>query len=108
MNWFRSSPTATTAQTPQNAGAELKPKGDAAAAVKRSRPALLPPPAQITKSTESQLTRSNAQPCCVCKDEKSARDECMLFSRSDNPQQECQSMVEKYKLCMRGFGFETH
>ncbi|TID16835.1 ATP-dependent RNA helicase ROK1 [Venturia nashicola] len=81
MNWFRSSPTATTAQTPQNAGAELKPKGDAAAAVK---------------------------PCCVCKDEKSARDECMLFSRSDNPQEECQSMVEKYKVCMRGFGFETH
>ncbi|QDS68460.1 hypothetical protein FKW77_010827 [Venturia effusa] len=92
MNWFRSSPTATTAQTPQNAGAEVKPRGDAAAAVKSSAIAdyiLL-------------------QPCCVCKDEKTARDECMLFSRSENPQEECQSMVERYKLCMRGFGFETH
>ncbi len=47
-----------------------------------------------------------SKPCCVCKDEKAARDECMLFSTSDNAQQECQSMVDKYRSCMAGFGFK--
>jgi cytochrome c oxidase assembly protein subunit 17 len=42
----------------------------------------------------------------VCTEEKSARDECMLFAKSDNPIAECESMVAKYKTCMTGFGFE--
>ena len=46
------------------------------------------------------------QPCCVCKDEKSRRDECMLFSRSDDPQEDCKSMVAQYKDCMAGYGFK--
>ena len=47
------------------------------------------------------------QPCCVCKDEKTARDDCMLFSRSDNPQDnECKSLVEQYKGCMASYGFK--
>jgi cytochrome c oxidase assembly protein subunit 17 len=46
------------------------------------------------------------QPCCVCNEEKAARDECMLFAKSDNPIDECESMVAKYKTCMAGFGFE--
>jgi len=41
----------------------------------------------------------------VCKDEKAARDECMLFSNTDDPQKECESMVSKYRSCMAGFGF---
>ncbi|KAI9876800.1 MAG: hypothetical protein M1830_005674 [Pleopsidium flavum] len=65
--------------TAGNLGSELKPTGNASAEVK---------------------------PCCVCKDEKAARDECMLFSNTDNPQQECQSMVDKYRSCMAGFGFK--
>ncbi|MCJ1362132.1 Cytochrome c oxidase copper chaperone [Acarospora aff. strigata] len=40
------------------------------------------------------------------KDEKAARDECMLFSNSDNAQEECQSMVDKYRSCMAGYGFK--
>ena len=46
------------------------------------------------------------KPCCVCKDEKAQRDECMLFSRSDDPQEDCKSMVMKYKDCMAGYGFK--
>ena len=29
----------------------------------------------------------------------------MLFSNSDDPQKDCESMVDKYRSCMRGFGF---
>ncbi|KAL0254293.1 Cytochrome c oxidase copper chaperone [Diplodia seriata] len=39
------------------------------------------------------------------KDEKAARDECMLFSNSDNAQEDCKDMVSKYKSCMAGYGF---
>jgi len=63
-------------------------------------------------SSSSSLPASNAaaettkpKPCCVCKEEKQARDECMLFSRSDEPQEDCRSMVDKYKICMKGYGF---
>ncbi|KAF1986126.1 hypothetical protein K402DRAFT_421349 [Aulographum hederae CBS 113979] len=68
----------TTSSTSANMGAEFKPAGEAAEKVK---------------------------PCCVCKDEKAARDECMLFSNAPDPQQDCQNMVTKYKSCMAGFGF---
>ncbi|KAI9858519.1 MAG: hypothetical protein M1824_004255 [Vezdaea acicularis] len=65
--------------TTGNLSMDLKPPGEAAAKVK---------------------------PCCVCKDEKSARDECMLFSNSDNAEKECESIVSKYKACMAGYGFK--
>ncbi|KAG5940982.1 hypothetical protein E4U59_002003 [Claviceps monticola] len=45
------------------------------------------------------------KPCCVCKDEKSKRDECMLFSKAADPAADCKSFVEQYKSCMAGFGF---
>ncbi|KAF2705110.1 COX17 protein [Pleomassaria siparia CBS 279.74] len=46
------------------------------------------------------------KPCCVCLDEKAKRDECMLFSTSDNAQTECADLVTKYKDCMAGYGFK--
>ncbi|KAI9722701.1 MAG: hypothetical protein M1812_001632 [Candelaria pacifica] len=69
----------TTPATAANMGSDLKPPGSASA---------------------------NVKPCCVCKDEKAARDECMLFSNSDDAQKECQGMVEKYRSCMAGYGFK--
>ncbi|KAF2682453.1 hypothetical protein K458DRAFT_307547, partial [Lentithecium fluviatile CBS 122367] len=45
------------------------------------------------------------KPCCVCTDEKAKRDECMLFSKSNNAQEECADLVTKYKECMAGYGF---
>jgi cytochrome c oxidase assembly protein subunit 17 len=47
------------------------------------------------------------QPCCVCKDEKAKRDECMLFSTAKNPAADCVSLVDQYKSCMQGFGFSV-
>jgi cytochrome c oxidase assembly protein subunit 17 len=42
----------------------------------------------------------------VCKEEKAARDECMLFSTAKDPQAACADMVTKYRACMKGFGFD--
>ncbi|KAF2132600.1 hypothetical protein P153DRAFT_382223 [Dothidotthia symphoricarpi CBS 119687] len=46
------------------------------------------------------------KPCCVCNEEKAKRDECMLFSTSNDAQKECADMVSKYRECMAGFGFK--
>ncbi|PMD26608.1 cytochrome c oxidase copper chaperone protein [Hyaloscypha hepaticicola] len=74
---FISMPPATA--TGANMGQDVKPAGEAAAKVK---------------------------PCCVCKDEKASRDECMLFSNAKDPQKDCASTIDKYKSCMAGFGFQ--
>ncbi|EHK48149.1 hypothetical protein ACHAPE_008528 [Trichoderma viride] len=50
---------------------------------------------------------SKPKPCCVCKDEKAKRDECMLFSTAKNPAADCVSLVDQYKSCMQGFGFSV-
>ena len=47
------------------------------------------------------------KPCCVCTTEKSARDECMLFSNAANPQEACKDLVGQYKTCMKGYGFNV-
>ncbi|GIK01221.1 cytochrome c oxidase copper chaperone [Aspergillus viridinutans] len=47
------------------------------------------------------------KPCCVCKTEKTARDDCMLFSKTDDPAQECKLLIEQYKACMAGYGFKV-
>ncbi|THC98468.1 hypothetical protein EYZ11_002053 [Aspergillus tanneri] len=60
--------------------------------------------AVAVKKTPADLIK---QPCCVCKEEKTARDDCMLFSKSDDPTQECKSMIDQYKSCMAGFGFKV-
>ncbi|KAL8786428.1 MAG: hypothetical protein Q9195_008228 [Heterodermia aff. obscurata] len=74
-----SAPLSTASAAPSsNLATDLKPPGTASAAVK---------------------------PCCVCKDEKAARDECMLFSTAEDPAQACSGTVERYRACMRGFGF---
>jgi len=64
--------------TGANMGSDLKPAGEAAAKVK---------------------------PCCICKEEKATRDECMLFSNANDPQKDCATTIDKYKSCMAGFGF---
>lgn len=47
---------------------------------------------------------SKPKPCCVCLDEKKARDECLLFNGQENGK--CNELIEKYKTCMKGYGFE--
>lgn len=86
--------------TSANMAADLKPAGEATAKPK-VRTSLLP----IIGGLEHKLSRFSEKPCCVCKDEKAARDECMLFSTAKDPQVACATMVDKYKSCMAGFGF---
>ncbi|KAK2741772.1 Cytochrome c oxidase copper chaperone [Myotisia sp. PD_48] len=62
----------------------------------------------IPAASTSAEVPSKPKPCCVCKPEKSARDECMLFSKSEDPtQQECKSFIQQYKTCMAGYGFKV-
>ncbi|AJV61798.1 ATM_1a_G0035580.mRNA.1.CDS.1 [Saccharomyces cerevisiae] len=45
------------------------------------------------------------KPCCVCKPEKEERDTCILFNGQDS--EKCKEFIEKYKECMKGYGFEV-
>ncbi|KUI57572.1 Cytochrome c oxidase copper chaperone [Cytospora mali] len=62
-------------------------------------------PAAPSSTTEAAAL--NPKPCCVCKDEKSKRDECMLFSNAADPAKDCQSTIDRYRSCMKGFGFQV-
>ncbi|KAA8616723.1 cox17 protein [Pyrenophora tritici-repentis] len=53
-----------------------------------------------------KFTLTSHKPCCVCTDEKAKRDECMLFSTSNDAQKECADLVGQYKQCMAGYGFK--
>ncbi|KAJ4372157.1 Cytochrome c oxidase copper chaperone [Neocucurbitaria cava] len=37
---------------------------------------------------------------------KAKRDECMLFSTSNDAQKECATLVDQYRQCMAGYGFK--
>ncbi|KAL2000697.1 hypothetical protein VTN02DRAFT_2758 [Thermoascus thermophilus] len=65
-------------------------------------------PAPATANTQSSPEgASKPKPCCVCKAEKTARDDCMLYSKADDPAQtDCKSVIEQYKSCMAGYGFK--
>ncbi|KAG9257997.1 COX17 protein [Emericellopsis atlantica] len=61
-------------------------------------------PTSVTAAADAV---SKPKPCCVCKDEKAKRDECMLFSKADDPAADCKGLVEQYKSCMAGFGYNV-
>ncbi|KAB5580004.1 cytochrome C oxidase copper chaperone-domain-containing protein [Coniochaeta sp. 2T2.1] len=58
-------------------------------------------------ASSSDAAASKPKPCCVCKDEKAKRDECMLFSTGSDPSIECKSTIDQYRSCMAGFGFKV-
>ncbi|KAI5850372.1 cysteine alpha-hairpin motif superfamily [Morchella snyderi] len=67
----------------------------------------VPPTAKTSDAPENvvlQPTANGPKPCCVCKDEKASRDECMLFS--DKGEEQCLDKIAAYKACMAGFGFK--
>ncbi|KAK9372416.1 cytochrome C oxidase copper chaperone-domain-containing protein [Lipomyces chichibuensis] len=53
----------------------------------------------------SETNQERPKPCCVCIDEKVARDECMLMSVDG--QSQCAELIQNYKACMKGFGFNV-
>ncbi|KAF2109461.1 COX17 protein [Lophiotrema nucula] len=71
----------------------------------QSTPNPLPSP-DLGSEKKTLPNGAKPKPCCVCTDEKAKRDECMLFSNSDNAQNECADLVTKYKDCMAGYGFK--
>ncbi|KAK9454547.1 cysteine alpha-hairpin motif superfamily [Dipodascopsis uninucleata] len=58
----------------------------------------------IGLKVDSSNVPARPKPCCVCVDEKTARDECMLMS--DNGNVKCAELIQNYKNCMKGYGFE--
>ncbi|KAK1768425.1 cytochrome C oxidase copper chaperone-domain-containing protein [Phialemonium atrogriseum] len=61
----------------------------------------------VATTLQSDDSSTKPKPCCVCKDEKSKRDECMLFSTAADPEKDCNSTIEQYRSCMAGFGFKV-
>ncbi|SMN21176.1 similar to Saccharomyces cerevisiae YLL009C COX17 Copper metallochaperone that transfers copper to Sco1p and Cox11p for eventual delivery to cytochrome c oxidase [Maudiozyma saulgeensis] len=58
-----------------------------------------------TKDTKP--VEDKPKPCCVCKPEKEVRDQCLLFNGTEGKGSEkCKEFIEKYKQCMKGYGFE--
>ncbi|KAK9468792.1 cysteine alpha-hairpin motif superfamily [Lipomyces arxii] len=53
----------------------------------------------------TETKQDRPKPCCVCIDEKMARDECMLMSPDGRT--ECKDFISTYKTCMRGYGFNV-
>lgn len=70
-------------------------------------PAAAPPQAPAAAPAPTSDNASKPKPCCVCKEEKAKRDECMLFSKAADPQAACQSTIDQYRSCMAGFGFKV-
>lgn len=57
---------------------------------------------------EAQEPTPKVKPCCVCKDQKAVRDECMLFAPSqDVAEESCKSTIDAYRSCMAGYGFKV-
>lgn len=52
----------------------------------------------------SGTTENKPKPCCVCLDEKKVRDACLLKNGQDSGK--CDDIISKYKVCMKGYGFE--
>ncbi|VEU22395.1 DEKNAAC103390 [Brettanomyces naardenensis] len=52
---------------------------------------------------EMKKDDSKPKPCCVCLDQKQARDECLLIHGESSGK--CQDLISQYKVCMKGFGF---
>ncbi|KAK9241371.1 cytochrome C oxidase copper chaperone-domain-containing protein [Lipomyces kononenkoae] len=57
-----------------------------------------------SKST-TEPSQERPKPCCVCIEEKVARDECMLVNADGRTQ--CAELIQNYKACMRGYGFNV-
>ncbi|KAK9256454.1 cysteine alpha-hairpin motif superfamily [Lipomyces tetrasporus] len=55
--------------------------------------------------TPTETKQDRPKPCCVCIDEKVARDECMLTSADGRA--ECAELIQNYKTCMKSFGFNV-
>jgi len=62
-------------------------------------------PVQFNKDGSKPATLDEKpKPCCVCLDEKRARDECLMFKGFED--ESCLKLIDSYKSCMKSFGFD--
>ncbi|KAH7163097.1 COX17 protein [Dactylonectria estremocensis] len=83
------------------------PKPPPSSSTMDAQAATLPSVSAAVASSKANAEPSKPKPCCVCKDEKAKRDECMLFSNAKDPAADCKSLVEQYRSCMTGYGFQV-
>lgn len=55
---------------------------------------------------ENNSKGDKPKPCCVCLDEKKARDECLLLNGQESGK--CNDIIEGYKKCMKSYGFSVN
>ncbi|CUM67268.1 uncharacterized protein PRCAT00004961001 [Priceomyces carsonii] len=63
----------------------------------------------MSQNKQENITKGNdskPKPCCVCLTEKKLRDECLLFNGQESGK--CNELIQLYKACMKGYGFETN
>lgn len=51
----------------------------------------------------SLTNKQNVRPCCVCKDTRTARDDCLRF----NPEETCIKQVNAHNECLKSYGFQV-
>lgn len=56
-------------------------------------------------SNKTEETPKKKHPCCVCKDTRRIRDECVATHGMDFPK--CLKLIEEHKQCMRDEGFNV-
>lgn len=57
----------------------------------------------ISSSSESSPSKV-LKPCCVCKETRKARDECMI--KYQDGESMCKDLIIAHLACMRSYGFE--
>ena len=68
-----------------------------------AQPSSPTPPLTTSNPLEKAIEKKKG-PCCVCKDTKKTRDECIVM-RSE---EECQSEIMSHKECLRSHGFDSN
>ncbi|PFH36337.1 putative copper chaperone COX17-1 [Besnoitia besnoiti] len=72
-----------------------------------STPALPPSTTQTaggaTSSCGGKVNSAGKKICCVCKETKAARDECIVLNGEEN----CKTFIEAHNQCLRSEGFDV-
>ncbi len=56
-----------------------------------------------SKPENKENTQKIKGPCCVCKETKKIRDECIMFKS----EQDCFKELENHKKCLMDYGFKV-
>uniref|UniRef100_A0A914LTX6 Cytochrome c oxidase copper chaperone n=1 Tax=Meloidogyne incognita TaxID=6306 RepID=A0A914LTX6_MELIC len=57
---------------------------------------------QTTTKEKEENTKKVLRPCCVCKETRMVRDECIIL----NGEESCGALIEAHKKCLKEYGFE--